>query len=215
VIFPPLASVYSAFGSLVTPKRLDLVRSAVTRVGQLDRGVLAAQFDDMESEGRRALVDSGCAAEEIALRYAADMRYVGQQYELAVEFPQRPDGPDAATLLRSAFEAQYEKRYKLTQSDIEVEVVNWRLTVMAHDAGAEGLTLIDPVSGPRAARSRTVHLWQSGQSVPVIARRALTVGEVLDGPAIIEEAETTLVIPPGWRARMDDLGSVIATRTKP
>jgi N-methylhydantoinase A len=127
VIFPPHGSVFSALGALVTPTRLDLVRSSLSRLNALDWNEVSERFQEMEHEGRRALAEAGCAEGDIAFQYAADMRYVGQHYDIMVELGGRPVHKDGAQVLRSCFEAEYEKRYRIVQSEVEVEVVNWRL----------------------------------------------------------------------------------------
>jgi N-methylhydantoinase A len=68
-----------------------------------------------------------------------------------------------------------------------------------------------PAAPGKARAMRPVHLWKSDQQVPVYDRTALAVGQSLSGPAIIEERETTLVIPPGWKAAVDRVGCVVAT----
>jgi N-methylhydantoinase A len=209
VILPPLASVYSAFGSLVTPMRLDLVRSGLTSLTNLDFAATAALLDDMESEGRAALTEAGSPAEEIVFRYGADMRYRGQHFELLVELGDRP-GQDKAAL-RAAFEKAYLKTYKLVQSDVEVEIVSWRLSAIGTGSDGPRLSLA-PAHDQRAAESRAVHLWRDGQMVPIFQRAQLGPDEPINGPAIVEEPQTTLVIPPGWTASVGQLGSLVCAR---
>ena len=210
VIFPPLGSVFSALGALVTPTRLDLVRSSLSRLDAMDWNEVSERFEEMEHEGRRALAEAGCVDGDIAFQYAADMRYVGQHYDIMVELGGRPAHSDGAQMLRSSFETEYEKRYRIVQGEVEVEVVNWRVVAMgaapaAPDLGHHGLP------AATGAGARPVHLWQDDQQVTTIPRAGLRQNAVA-GPIILEEAETTLVIPPGWTARLGALGCVIAQR---
>ncbi len=212
VIFPPLASVLSAFGSLVTPARLDIVRSSLTALKAMNWALVESLFDDMESEGRRVLAEAGCPLDAIHFEYAADMRYRGQHYELLVTFADRPRQVGGAELLRRAFDDEYRSRYTLTQDDVDVEVVTWRIaalgpTVTAPDLDHESKAKADPVF-------RRVQAWQDDHDVPVLPRAALGRHGVLAGPLILEERETTLVIPPGWSASVGKLGCVIAKRDK-
>ncbi|MGF7160315.1 N-methylhydantoinase A [Rhodoligotrophos appendicifer] len=209
VIFPPLASVLSAFGSLATPTRLDLVRSSLSGLEAMDWPQVDALFDEMEREGRQALREAGAPDAAVTFAYAADMRYLGQHYELLVSFDRRPSATNAPQTLRAAFEAEYLKRYSLIQSDVPVEVVTWRIAAIG--PGATPPTF-ETASGKAAAPiRRKVHAWANDQMVPVMPRAALQNGKAMAGPLIIEERETTLVIPPGWTATLGPLGCVTAT----
>lgn len=213
VVFPPLASVYSAFGSLVTPIRLDLVRSSLSRLSRLDWTLAEAIFDDLEAEGRRALMEAGCEADDVTFRYAADMRYLGQQFEITVELPERPTAVAGNKALQEHFEREYRRRYKLIQEKVEIELVTWRVTASVPGRAKPMLGVSQDKTAGHDRESRLVHLWQDGQTVAVVPRASLQAGERLEGPAIIEEAETTIVIPPGWSAALGVMGAITATRS--
>ncbi len=214
VIFPPMASVFSAFGSLVTPPRLDFVRSFLSRLDRLDWTQVGGLFDEMEAEGHKALMEAGAQKKDIVFEYSADMRYLGQQFELIVELDARPTVKDTAAAARRMFEDQYLKRYKLIQPEVPVEVLNWRITASAPAQVAPELDGQAPGSSTlrHSAGRRRVHLWRENQEVPVMPRAALKAGTSVEGPVILEEADTTLVIPPGWKAELGALGSIMATR---
>ena len=211
VIFPPMASVYSAFGSLVTPIRLDSVRSWLSQLSRLDWARIDAIFDDMEVEGRKALLEAGSDPADVKYRYAADMRYVGQQFEITVELPGRPSGAEGARILRERFEAEYLKRYKLTQDLIDAEVVTWRVTATVASRAMPSLATQQASGAASETGSRVVHLWEDDLAVLTIARSAMRVGEQWKGPIIIEEPETTIVIPPGWTATVGAMGAIVST----
>jgi N-methylhydantoinase A len=213
VIFPPLASVYSAFGSLVTPARLDLVRSELSRLDQTDWSRVAVLFDEMEDLLRDALVEAGCQREEVVFSYAADLRYRGQHYDLMVDLEFRPSASAGSVMIRRRFEEEYAKRYRITQSEVEVEVVNWRLSASSASRFAPDFqeTQHAAIGKPQ---TRRVHLWKDDQDVTVMPRAMLAQHGTVMGPAILEEAETTLVIPPGWSAAAGKLGCVMARKVK-
>lgn len=212
VIFPPLASVLSAFGSLVTPVRLDLVRSSLSRLDTLNWKVIERLYGELEEEGRKALIQAGNPADSEAFLYGADMRYLGQQFELLIHFPERPTERNFREMLRKTFEIAYRIRYSLTQDDVPVEIVNWRLAAVGPKAAPPSL---DKAAGARRAEQRrAVHLWKEEQSVAVVARADFGREAVVrSGPLVIEERETTLIIPPGWVATPGDLGCIVATRS--
>lgn len=213
VVFPPLASVYSAFGSLVTPTRLDLVRSSLSRLSKLDWNLIDTLFVDLEAEGQRALTEAGCRTEDITFRYAADMRYLGQQFETTVELPERPAIDGGSKALREHFEREYRRRYKLIQDKVEIELVTWRVTASVPGRTAPALGSVQDKAPDGVRATRQVHLWRDDQEVPVVARDSLRRGDHLEGPVIIEEAETTIVIPPGWQAGLGVMDAITATRS--
>lgn len=211
IIFPPLASVLSAFGSIITPARFDLVRSGLVGLDAVDWDAIEILLSDMEAEGRIALREAQVPETDMRFLYAADVRYVGQHHELKVDLPDRPGSTAGTAAIRAAFEAEYEKRHALTQGDVPVEVVSWRIAATG-PAGSGADFAHAPKSGLAEQRQRSVHAWGAGRSVPVVDRSVFAEGDRLTGPAIIEERETTIVIAPGWTAAAGPLGCIIATR---
>jgi N-methylhydantoinase A len=211
VIFPPRASVLSAFGTLVTPVRLDLVRSALGMLDGVDWQRVDAIFEDMASEGRTALAEAGVPRADVRIEFGADLRYFGQQNEVSVRFANDPRADRAVAAIRAVFEEAYKAQYGFNPTHVPVEIVSWRAT--AHGPQVPFHPAAQPRSAPGKPKgTRPVHLWASGQQVPVYERAGLGVGQALDGPAIVEERETTIVIPPGWRAEVDRVGCVVAVK---
>ncbi|HEX4197354.1 MAG TPA: hydantoinase/oxoprolinase family protein [Caulobacteraceae bacterium] len=211
VIFPPQASVLSAFGTLVTPVRLDLVRSALGGLDALDWNEVERLIEDMTGEGVAALVDAGCAAGEVRLQIGADLRYFGQQNEVSVAFERDPREGRDIEMIRKAFEAVYLAQYGVVPAHVPVEIVSWRLTAQGPDIAVE-----PPPRPPRRPAEpkgeRLVPLWAEAGPAKVYDRAALALGQVVAGPAIIEERETTIVLPPGWVGVINDIGCVAASR---
>ena len=213
VIFPPQASVLSAFGTLVTPVRLDLVRSALGLLDSVDWARATRLIDDMEREGRTALEAAGVAASDIRISFGADLRYFGQQNEVSIDIATDPRADHDPAPIHAEFERAYFAQYGFNPNHVAVEVVNWRLT--AHGPDVERSASTNVASVPAEPRgTRRVSLWDSDRTVPVFERRALATGQTLDGPALIEERETTIVIPPRWRAVVDPTACIIATPTE-
>lgn len=211
VIFPPQASVLSAFGTLVTPVRLDLVRSALGPLEGLDWDQVDALFNDMISEGLAALGEAGCGRDQVRLEYGADLRYFGQQNELSITFAGDPRPARDREMIRAAFEIAYLAQYGVNPSHVPLEIVSWRLTALGPEIpfGAQA-ALAETPARPRS--HRPVGLWPEASDVPVYDRASLALGQSLDGPAIIEERETTIVVPPAWTAKVDALGCVVAEK---
>jgi N-methylhydantoinase A len=209
VIFPPKASVLSAFGTLVTPVRLDLVRSALGDLSSLDWSEVDRLLNEMSEEGLTALGQAGCARETVRLRFGADLRYLGQQNELGIVFEHDPRVDHDTSLISRAFEQAYRAQYGVTPSHVPLEIVSWRLTAQGPDIAVEQARGV--AASPGAPKSsRHVALWPASDLVPVYDRSCLARGQVLAGPAIVEERETTIVLPLGWEAVVDDLGCIVA-----
>jgi N-methylhydantoinase A len=210
VIFPPQASVLSAFGTLVTPVRLDLVRSALGPLDALDWTVVDRLLTEMSDEGRLALVQAGCAPRDVRPRFGADLRYVGQQNELSITFDHDPRENRDIAIIAETFAAAYHAQYGVNPSHVPLEIVSWRLTVEGPEIPIEQSALAEGLAaGPKSRRP--VALWPDSGDVPVYHRSALPAGQTLAGPAIIEERETTIVLPPSWTATVDRMGSIVAT----
>jgi N-methylhydantoinase A len=215
VIVPPNASVLSAFGMLVTPVRYDLVHGALGKLKTIDWNTADGVFENMIAAGRHALEDAGVPAGDIQLRFGGDLRYYGQAHEVTVTFDDDPrQGRDLAHI-RESFERTYEAQYGLRLGDNEVEVVNWRVTCIGPSIlrGAASQLAAEP--GARS-RTRSVHLASGSRKdvrYAVYERSQRAAGQEIAGPTIIEERETTTVILPGWAARIDGSGCIIAERT--
>jgi N-methylhydantoinase A len=149
----------------------------------------------------------------VRFRYGVDARYAGQGNEVTVWVGEGDRFPaDPATVLE-AFEREYARIFGLTIPDVAIEVVTWRLAVTG-DAGAADLHPAATGSSTQPIGARPVVFGRRSPAVdtPVYRRAELAAGARFDGPAIIEERETTAVIRPGWNVIVSNDGSLIATR---
>jgi N-methylhydantoinase A len=211
VIYPPLASVLSAFGTLVTPPRLDLSRGALTRLSAIDWSHADDILTQLVNDARDGLASAGCQASEITFRFGADMRYFGQQNEVTAWFDHDPRQRHDLAWIREVFESAYERLYSLRLSDVDVEIVSWRLVATGPVAARDSTPELNSSMGePRSKRIARFN----GEDVeaPVYARRDLARDQAVSGPAIIEERETTIIILPGWRAKVDRTGCIMASK---
>jgi len=211
VIYPPLASVLSAFGTLVTPPRLDLSQGALSRLSAL-------RWDDVDRIVARLVADSssglasaGCKPSDIKFQFGADLRYFGQQNEVTAWFETDPRQKHDAAQVRAIFEDAYEKLYSLRLPEVDVEIVSWRLVATGPVVSRDSKVALQSVPAkPRGKRS--ARFGANDIETPVYARKDLAKGQTLEGPAIIEERETTIIILPGWRARVDATGCIMASK---
>ena len=212
IIYPPMASVLSAFGTLVTPARLDLARGSLSKLDDIDWANVQPLIDDILTEGKAALNDAGIEDESVMYDFAVDMRYVGQQTEVTV--PLKGDPRDASNQgdLRQLFDVAYENLYGVKLDDMDVEVVSWRVTARGGDTERHAnVVFADKAAKPKATRP----VFLDGESIdtPVYDRGALAAGQEIIGPVVIEERETTVFVLPGWNLSVHSDGSLIATRT--
>lgn len=217
VIVPPNASVLSAFGMLVTPVRYDLVRGALGKLEAIDWPTADRMFAEMVTAGRQALLEAGVPASDVGFSFGGDLRYYGQAHEVTVTFERDPRESRDPARMRESFERAYEAHYGMRLPDNEVEVVNWRVTCIGPSILRGAAPRLAAVPGaPRTTRS--VRLGSGARQdvrYAVYERATLAAAQEIPGPAIIEERETTTVILPGWTARVDRTGCIIAQRTSP
>jgi N-methylhydantoinase A len=222
VIFPVNASVLSAFGTLVSPIRIDLARSMPRRLDAVDAGERDAMLDELRNEGRRVLAAAGASPHDVRFRYGLDARYTGQGNEVTVWVGPSAEGPSGDSgdtwpvgddIVVAAFEREYRQIFGMTIPDVAVEVVTWRLSVTAASGRVEP-ALAATGSGATPFAHRPVVFERSAAAVdtPVYRRGDLGAGAAFPGPAIVEERETTAVIRPGWSVEVAADGSLIANR---
>lgn len=204
VLVPPIAGVGSAFGLLLAPIAFDYARSYVVRIEDLDLERVARLIDEMRADGERVVSGAGVDPSEIDVTVSADVRYVGQGHEVRVTLPDLMFDDTFVDRLVEAFEAAYTQKFGRVCAGVPIEAVHWRVTASGPVPGYEAA---DAKGGRRKEEkgSRPVIFDRSGPvDTPVYDRYGLSDVQV-DGPAIIEEAESTTVCPPDWRftARAD------------
>ncbi len=212
VVFPRGAGVASAIGMLVAPRSAEFTRSYVQRLAGIDWGAVHRILKELEARARELLLEAGASADDIRIEPAADMRYLGQGYEVTVPVEHAVLLGKDAVGLRQAFEAVYAQRFGRSLPDMQIEVVSWRLrassAAMADEVRLEHSSAAD---GPSRTAEREVYFAELGgfRTTPVRARSRLAPGEHVDGPAIIEEAESTVVVGPQAQVVIDEAGNLV------
>jgi N-methylhydantoinase A len=213
-ILPAAAGVTSAIGLLAAAVKFDLSRSCVTRLDALDPAYFARILAEMAAQGTAVVREAG-AAGTISVGRAADMRYVGQGYELSVPIPDGPVDGRTAVALRAAFDRVYAHRYGYSDAKAAVELVTVAVTVTG--AGPE-VRLPEHRPGTRDAAEarkpdRPVYFPEGRGYVRCVVydRARLPVGSRIDGPAVVEEPESTTVLPPGTTAEVDPWANLLVS----
>jgi N-methylhydantoinase A len=216
MLVPLGAGVASALGFLVAPPATDLVRSHVARLERLDWAHVNGLLAQMEEEGRALLVEAGARPEEIRAVPAADMRHVGQGFEIPVPLPSMTLSAADLPAIREAFFASYRERFGRALEDLPIEALTWRVACVApgRDIRMEGATRAGTESFTDAARAvrgaRRVMFEGAGWlECTVYDRYALAPGASFTGPALVEERESTCVIGPGATVSVDPFRNLV------
>jgi N-methylhydantoinase A len=210
VLHPYNAGVASARGLLVAPMAMDLVRTYHARIDSIDTVRLNQLFAEMEARALQAM--GTVAGKQVAFTRIGDFRYRGQGYEIQTTLPRGPYREASRAVIREAFHATYEGIFGRRIEDVPVELVNLRLFAR----GPQLDTAIVAEAGERAGGSarkgeRWVHFTEAGEYVAcaLYDRKRLAPGDAVEGPAILEEDDTSVVIPPGSRGVVDGAAHVI------
>ena len=183
MIVPLASGVLSAVGLIAAERRRDLVESVLLAGDELTADAIGEVVERLAERGRDEL-----DAPDADVRPAYDLRYAGQAFELTISGEPRPDPAE----LRAAFERAHEERYGYADSGSELELVTVRVAVALEPAE------LPPSDAPDAEDRGTPAARASATSVMEAAVVRGAPGE-LDGPAIVELPESTVVVPPGWR----------------
>jgi N-methylhydantoinase A len=199
VLVPPSSGVLSAVGLVASEPRRDLVRSVLLSGGDFTSAAAAEVVDSLARRGREELG----AGHDAELRASYDLRYAGQAFELTIAGDVKPDPEE----LRRAFDEVHRERYGYSDDDAELELVTVRVAVAL--AGAE-LPPSEPAEGEDRGRRPAVF---DGERVEAAVVRGVP-AERLDGPAIVELAEATAIVPPGWRCEPARDGTLSIERAR-
>ncbi|MFE3201845.1 hydantoinase/oxoprolinase family protein [Embleya sp. NPDC055664] len=219
VIVPRDPGNVSAFGLLTVDVRCDYVQTAVGSHPELDHPKVAGIFDELAGKAGDALDKEGFAAEDHRYVRTADLRYFGQAFEVRVPVPDGPFTAELADTVAESFHAAHEQLYGYNfrgDASQPVEWVNLRVTGVGPIRRPELRELPgreDDVERARTGTRAVCFVDRDGYvDTAVYARPELAPGDLVVGPAIIEEFGSTIPIHPGFAARVDAYGNVVVTR---
>jgi N-methylhydantoinase A len=219
VIFPVAAGVMSALGLLASPLSFEVARTWQRFVADLDAQSFAEGFAGIEAEALAPLLAAGVPREAITLLRRLDMRYHGQGHEIEVTLPAQGAPAELLAALPGHFRARYEALYAFALLEAKLVVTNWKVEARGPAPGlVAGYCLSDaPLGGGEAgdgARKGERSAWFEAAggyaSTGVWDRYRLRPGDAVDGPALIEERESTVVVPPGDRVQVDRYLNLVA-----
>ena len=208
VICPVGAGVASAFGFLASPTSFEFVRAAIEPLAGLDPARIISMVDELEREGLDLVTSAGVAAESATTAVSALMRYVGQGYEVEVTVSRAVLESGGTGEIADLFSERYRQLFGRAEA-MEIEVISWRVVV----SGPKPVLEPSAAMGEGAARkgARPVYFGEAGGFVdtPVYDRYRMAPGAPVAGPAIVEERESTIVVPPDAVATPDIHGNLI------
>lgn len=213
VIVPAHPGIGSAFGMLSADVRHDYVKTYISPAVEADHKQVEGLFVEMEAQATDQLNREGFSGEAVILDRKVDMRYLRQAYELTVPLIKTPFSPEAALQLVRRFHDMHRHAYGYARDEEPVEVVNLRLVAFGK---LPGLKLQARKSGeevqPKPFVNRTVYFGGQPLETAIYQRDTFQPGQVVRGPAIVEQLDSTVVVTPTFTAECDPYGNLIMNR---
>ncbi|WP_306392260.1 hydantoinase/oxoprolinase family protein [Telluria beijingensis] len=212
ILVPETPATFCALGAVVANLRRDFVRSCAVTVGAggvLDER-LARDVAELRDEALAWAEAMGSRAQDWELLLAADMRYPGQAFDLTVEQQLQDDHADLGAGLHRLFEDKHQRLYGFTEAGRQVELV--RLVVSAVGKLSSIASASPRAQEESGERRRRVFLDGQWNEVRRVHRNAIVPGAPLAGPCIVEQADTTVVVPGQWQAVRLETGDLLLTR---
>ena len=201
VLVPPNPGITSALGCLLVDIRHDLSVMYLARTDRVDPAEVEAEFERLEAEARERLEAEGVAEKQMQLQRFLDMRYLGQWRSMAIPVVSPLDLDGAVAM----FHQEHEREHNYRRDQALVEIFRLNVRAIGRTPKAE-LHRHDLNGGaPVALDRRPIIFDELGETIetPVFLRDALTAGTAFEGPAVIEQLDSTTLVPPGFRAEVD------------
>lgn len=205
VIVPAASGAASALGFLGAPTSYALTRSMPARIDAMDFDAVEAMLAGLEKDGREKLAEAG-TEDTVEVTRQADLRLRGQMHELTITLPAEPLSAANLGEVIAAFREEYQRRYTHLYDDAEIEVLNWHVICAGKAPEIAPRLEAKPTADTaiKGYRQAYVAEHEEMQDVPVYDRYSLQPGMTLAGPAIIEEAEATTIVPAQCQLRVDE-----------
>ena len=214
VIIPRAPGVFSAFGMLFSDLRYDFVRTWFTALEDAPFDAVERIYAEIEDEGRAVIEDASIVPEEVTVKRAADMRYVGQEHAVTVDLPMAVFETQDRETIKRLFDEMHALRYGTSAPEENAEIVSLRSTVTGIMRKPPQETVAAGQETPpeeAVTGTRPVFFNDIGEFVetPTFARTALLGGNRIEGPALIEEHASTTVVMPGDSVEVDRFGNLV------
>ena len=210
VIVPPSPGVLCALGDATTSLRDESARTVLRRFADLTGAELAALLGELAEDAAVSLTAQGLDASEQTVGYQVDVRYHGQGFEIPIEVdPEWLSDPDSAlTRLSDGFDAEHERLFSFLLS-VDHELVNARATVTGPRPEVASVPLEDSAGPPEPVSSHEIYVSGGMVEANVYDRRTLRAGDVVTGPAVVTEMDSTTLVLPDHAATVHSSGSLL------
>lgn len=216
VLVPRNPGAFSALGLLCSDVRHDYLRSEMASLATLDPARAESCFEMLEDQARRELAHEGLGDGDAIFLRELDLRYAGQGYELrvALEGVAAPLDADALSAIARRFHAQHAAVHGHCAEDSDVEIVSYRLRAIVQMRKYAPLPQLQVVAvAPQIRGERRVTLGPHRAFDAAIVRRDdIETGWRAQGPVIIEQKDSTTLVPDGWSVRCDEWSNLILER---
>jgi N-methylhydantoinase A len=203
IVVPAHSGAFSALGCLVSPLRYDAVQTHRMRLEAWDGKVVADRLRGLEAQCLTPLLAEGHSAERVLLKRSADLRYAGQNYELEVDY-----GAGTPEALRDVFERRHRQLYGYATGE-SVECINLRVSAqLVRDDLTLGSSTATGTAAP-VGELRAFFRGAGAVTMPRYERGSLPPGQMVAGPALVEDEWSTTLVYPGQRCRADRLGNLL------
>lgn len=213
VIIPPSPGVLCAYGDATTSLRDESVRTLIRGFNEMTDASLREILGELAATARASLTAEGIAESDHEIVYAADLRYHGQGFEIPVDIDIDTFDGNGAGLdgLRTAFDTEHQRLFSFLLDNNEHELVTVRATASGPRPDVAAATIVEGGIDPAEALSTTTEIWVDGALVQanVYDRQRLKAGNVVRGPAIITEMDSTTLVLPDHAATVHHSGSLL------
>jgi N-methylhydantoinase A len=214
VVVPLTPSTFCALGAILANVKRDFVSSHFLRLadGEQALDALRRDFDRLEQIAGEWIGTEGDILGGTRYEISADMRYAGQAFDLSVRLPDTLRQAPRAEALTELFHQAHEKVYSFRDPSSSVEITAERLRVVGEIPPVTLPRLPAETRTPSAATTRSLFLDDRLVTATVYQRDDLQRGQILSGPAIVEQEDTTTIMLPGWSAVVDEIGNLLIAR---
>jgi N-methylhydantoinase A len=217
VICPLTPGAFSAYGLITADARYDVYRSYVSMTSMANPEIMQSIYDDLRKEATAEIEKLGFSKREVGLHYLIDMRYSGQAHEVALDIPgemmEKRMDQETIRALERMFHERHKSLFGHASPEGVVEFMTLSVTATGPIAKGEMFEIEQGSENAEHAvkKMRRVYFdWLGGYGdCTTYDRYSLKANNVIQGPAIVEQMDTTIVIPPAQTARVDRYGNII------
>jgi N-methylhydantoinase A len=217
ILVPTIPGLLSAFGLLMADLRTDFSRTVVVPMTSESLSIVNAAFGELEESAKTWFLQEQIGEADQLIRRVADMRYVGQNYELPVQIPEHSLTADDLPAILAAFHAAHDQAYGFASADEPVQLVTIRLEASGIVAKPELQRIsVNGLLDDAGVGTRHTYMPENGgwSDVPLYDRERLPANVRVKGPAIVEQMDSTTLVLPGQWADVDQFGNLIVVEAE-